>query len=1394
MNNLLYLGIDSGSVSTKIAILDQNQTILATEYTKTNGKPIFTLANLLKEYREKYKNQIFKICVSGSCRNFLADILACNKENEIITNARATYEFHKQARTIIEIGGQDSKLIELVSNKFEITDFAMNETCAAGTGAFLEYLAKRLEINISDFGNLANSSKNPSKISGRCTVFAKTDITHALQNGSNVSDILMGLANALVRNYISNLVKNRTLQKPFVFQGGVSENLAVRKAIENYFNLEKHDLIIPKYNKVMGAIGTALSLIEKSGEQGIKLDDIIKKLQQKDQSAQKLTDLEQTKTSDLSTKFQTKSSKEKNVFLGIDIGSVSSKIVAIEKDENLVFGKYIKNNGDPIGSAKKILAELPADLKILGSCVTGSGRYLVGRLTNANIIKNEITCQAMFAKHANPKAKTIFEIGGQDSKYIKLESGEVTDFEMNKVCAAGTGSFLEEIANKLKININNEWSKITASAKHTLNIGSRCTVFMESDLVHYQQQGFHLSDLSHGISNAVCYNFLEKIVGTKKVDSPIIFQGGVAKNLAVKNAFSKILGQELFVPQNPELSGAFGASLLAKKHYLKKGTTLPFNRNFYETLTSSKFVCNDCENKCEILIFKVDERKIYCGGICGKYEKEEHSKSCEIKYSPLKKRKDLVLNPPVSPFKKGGVYCKNPPPKESETQTLRSLRTCPPLKKGESIIKIGIPRIFLFYDFYPAWKAFFETLGCEVIISSETNRNLIETSLKNAVVETCLPAKTIYGHLKELKDKGVDFIFAPAFVNNDLSKNKFKSNCPYIQNLPQMALANLNVPLLKPTFNNDFRHTHTIPALTTLAKKFTKSKFIQKQAASNFFNTLVKFNEAKNALSNEVLENFKDKDKIFVLLGKQYNILDKGYNLNIPGILDDFNIDYIPYDLLPLNNIDLGNEWDRVKWDQSWDLLKAARYIKDKKNLFPILITNFGCGPDSFIIDYLKRELGNKNLLVLEVDEHTSKGGIKTRIEAYLDSLRKETDLQRSKQFLKIPLSNKKFYMPYISDMSRTFAAAARSIGIDTEALPPSDETSARLGKKYIGGGECFPYILLLGDMIKKAMAPDFISNKSAMYMFGTNSCRLSLYSKSMDLVSRDLNLNLPVICDVKDILEDNSASKQKIKLLLNIWRGLLTSDLLWELLCETRPFEINSGDTDVAYEKAMSLVCEGIENGNLLEKLEAGLKLFDNLSLDRSKKPVKIGLTGDYYTRANSYANSNIIKTIENYGGMVLTSPTFTDTYKYSVLRKFEYLVKIRDVKKGLISLITSKKLLNIQKQILKTFGDRLIYNLEMPYRKTFKKLAPYLSKEQSLGILAPIGNVLDHYDLGAKGIINVITLNCLYGNIVTSSLLKIKKDYGNPPLLTLTYDGLQSTNHLNRIEAFMYKLKKFS
>ncbi|HAV42866.1 TPA: CoA activase [bacterium] len=1359
----MKLGVDIGSISLKTVLLDDDNSIIEDFYIRHKGDPLPLLIEKIKSLPED-----ITVGWTGTGTKGICSFLRVSPINEIIAQAIATYKLRKEVKTIIEIGGSDSKLINL-DDKGNILDFSTNTICAAGCGSFLDQQASRMELTIEEFSELALKSERPPRIAGRCSVFAKTDMIHLQQEAAPIEDIIAGLCFAFARNFRSVIGKGKNIIPPISFQGGVASNKGMIRAFSEILGI---DIIIPEHFATMGAIGAALLAKDRINLKRINEFEI-------EEKAIGLPPLSLiAPISEYRDKIKTyllPKDRKTKVYVGIDVGSVSTNVVAIDENKSVVARRYLPTAGRPIDAVCQGLFEIGEEIaegvEVCGCGTTGSGRYMIADFVGGDIVKNEITAQARAAYDIDPEVDTIFEIGGQDSKYISLENGAVVDFEMNKVCAAGTGSFLEEQAERLGINIKEEFSDLAFSSNSPLALGERCTVFMETDIVSHQQRQAEKKDIVAGLAYSVVHNYLNRVVGSKKVGEKIFFQGGTAANLAVVSAFEKICTKRIFVPENHDVTGAIGVAIIVKESNIEKTSFKGFDLKNRKYLLSS-FECKACPNNCEIKKVSLEnEASLFYGARCERYEVKAESSKLKAQDSKIPdlfgEREDLLLN----------IYNK-----EAEGR------------------RIGIPMVLFFHEFFPFFKAFWTELGFNVISSERTNKGIIHRGVESVPVDTCFPIKLTHGHILSLLEKDIDYLFLPSIINLQQTSPYFSESyhCPYVQSIPYVASSTIGlkghkVEVLQPIIRMRYERKGFVRPLVDMGKALGISPVKVKKALNVAHEVQEEFRKRIKERGEEILSSLNN--RAIVIIARSYNGNDCGLNLELPRKLKELGVLSIPMDFLPLDSIDVAIDWPNMYWRSGQQILSACELVRGDERLFSIYLTNYGCGPDSFIANFFKQKMGEKPHLIIEIDEHSADVGVITRCEAFLDSIEnaKKKKIEEQKRIRTLTIekgTRRKIFIPYMSDHAYALKAAFEANGVDAEVMPESDEETLYWGRKYTLGHECFPAIVTTGDMVRQTKRRDFDSKESAFFMGGSSGpCRFGQYSMLQRFVLDDLGLNnVPIYApnQARRFFEDLTIAGKDFERLA--WSSIVAIDILEKALRETRPYEKNKGETEKVYNKFVKRVYEAIkQRKDLLAVMEEAKEAFSKIDTFEKTKPI-IGLVGEFFVRANRFSNEDVILKVERLGGEVWSAPVF-EWFLYrnfrrnmhSLLRN-DYLCLLKTSIKNLYQIREERRLSHVFHGSLR--------GIEEPQTCEVLKFArPYIHHSFEGEAIMSIGKAVDFVRKGLCGIINAIPFTCMPGTIATAILKSVSEDNKGLPILSIAYDGLSSANTDMRLEAFIHQ-----
>jgi predicted CoA-substrate-specific enzyme activase len=987
-----FVGIDAGSVSLNSVVINQAKEIVyESPYKRHLGKVEEEVLRLIRElYKKLGSEKIKAIAFTGNHGQKISQHVGGFYEFETISQVLGALLIEPSARTIISMGGQDTALFQINhdDDRWELDYFNANGPCASGTGSFIDQQAQRLATSIydrkvgisqdqidkilADFIKLGLESQIPANVACRCTVFTKSDMIHLQNKGEKLEDIIYGLHVGNARNYMSTIVSNRVLEQPILFVGGLSMNELQVRAFGSYFS----GLIVPEHNTSIGALGVALQAVELGIENRLNLDGSI--LTMKEDSiglplAPKL-ELKQTDFPEDNEVRKRSINRKIPVYLGIDIGSTTTKHALINEDREIIHKRYVHTQGKPVEVTQKLLEairdEMGDKIDIIGTATTGSGRNVVGDFLNADLIIDEITAHARGAVEIDATIDTIFEIGGQDSKYIYISNTYPLDFDMNKVCAAGTGSFLHELANKFGINIVDEFQEIALSTDRPIKLAERCTVFMESDLVSYHQKGVSKNDLIAGLCYAIVHNYLNRVIGKRRIGQRVMFLGGPSLNKAVVAAFENVLGRGLVVPKHREVLGALGAAISLKEKIAREDKRRSSFRGLDSAINDrmayAEKICRadaNCHNQCKLKIYDFDGRKSIWGGECGRYEL--------IGRKGPKKENSFRLREKIWQVHMSGVYDE---------------------LSGERVMEVdGRPTVGMQRALYSLqsgvlWAHFFERLGFRTILTPPTNSHISSSGIEAMTAETCYPVKVSHGHVKELIGK-TRYLYLPSMINMRTPEDSETGfYCPLVQ-ANQYVVRNA-LDLNKDSILSPIIHLkYDTPTLALelgeqLSRRLGKSRLEIRKALEYAMERQDVFIRAMHEKGKEIMDTHRPESPLVVVTGRPYNLYDERLNLRLGQNLAKIGVSALPMDFIDVTSVDL-SDFPSMYWGLGAQILRTAKFIQGRPNYFGLHITNFSCGADSFIEHFYKYIMGDKPYLILELDEHSAVAGVMTRLEAY---------------------------------------------------------------------------------------------------------------------------------------------------------------------------------------------------------------------------------------------------------------------------------------------------------------------------------------------------------------------------------------------------------------------------
>ncbi len=992
MANYLYVGVDAGSVSLNCVVLDEEKNLVyEAPYKRHLGKVEEEALTLLEEILERFgADAIRSISFTGNHGKKLSEKVGAFYEFETISQVLGSLYVKPDVRTIISMGGQDTALFQIrhYDGGWDLEHFATNGPCASGTGSFIDQQAQRLATSIyskdvdlsqrhideilKDFIDLGLKSERAANVACRCTVFTKSDMIHLQNRGERLEDIIHGLHVGNARNYMSTIVNNRQLAEPIIFIGGLSKNQLQVNAFKKYFP----NLIVPPFNTSIGAIGVALQAIETGQEGGMDLSALRKSTKLQDMSLPigKRLELKKTDFPESNEVDRAFIPEGTRVYLGIDIGSTTTKYALINQNREIIHKCYVPTQGKPIEVTQRLLRHIRDEVgdrvEIAGTATTGSGRNVVGDFLNVDLIIDEITAHARGAVEIDSTVDTIFEIGGQDSKYIFIANTYPLDFDMNKVCAAGTGSFLHELANKYGINIVGEFQEIALSSETPVKLAERCTVFMESDLVSYLQKGVPQTDLIAGLCYAIVHNYLNRVVGKRKIGKRVMFLGGPSLNKGVVAAFENVLGRGLIVPKHREVLGAYGAAvsvlekMVAEDRHTSRFRGLDSAIN--DRMEYKEKICHadpTCHNQCKLKIYNFDGRRSVWGGECGRYE--------VTRAKGKKKENYFLMRQRIWREFMEGVY------EELGDGAIMEIDGRP---------TVGMQRALYTHQTAVFWAYFFDTLGYRVVLTPPTNTQIAKEGIETMVAETCFPVKVSHGHVKAICGR-TRYLFLPSLITMPTpTEREVGFYCPMVQSNSYMVRFALGLDtsnVLSPTVHLKFDpDTLAVELAEQISSKLNRGRRQIREAVYRALENQNAFMRKLLETGRNIIDEHPTNEPIVVVTGRPYNLYDERVNLRLGQNLAKIGVTGLPMDFIDVSDVDL-SDFPNMYWGLGSQIIRTAKLVRKNPRMFGLHLTNFSCGADSFLEHFYKHVMKDKAYLILELDEHSAVAGVMTRLEAF---------------------------------------------------------------------------------------------------------------------------------------------------------------------------------------------------------------------------------------------------------------------------------------------------------------------------------------------------------------------------------------------------------------------------
>ena len=1426
-----YLGIDIGSVSLSYVLVGQDGTILENGYLAHHGD----IYRLLRDTLEALDlSNVQQVAFKHKAGDFFSAGVSVNEQVSLIEGA-----LFQQADigSMFVIGGETFGLI-LFDEQNRYRRYIANSSCAAGTGGFLDQQAERLGLSGSaELSRLADSFQGvPPKIASRCAVFAKTDLIHCQQQGYSLEAICAGLCQGLAHTIADTLVKGVALRTPLLAVGGVSNN---PKVMQYLAGLIGSPLVIPRYSASTGAIGCALMARSRAPDPPRSRQFSTGTLLNHQNQAKHYffaplaTRLSEVPDFAAHTRYlshnvevdQYRLPAQKGavaVYLGIDIGSTSTKAVVMGagKEHPILFGLYTRTLGQPIKATQgllRVLREIEDGhglrFDFCGVGTTGSGRNFIQKVVNADLATDEITAHARAAYALNPLVDTIIEIGGQDAKFTVMEKGRVTFSAMNYVCAAGTGSFIEEQARRLDVTLD-DYARRAMGIPAPLT-SDRCTVFMERDLNHYLSLGYQKEELLAAALHSVTDNYLSKVAHLNKIGSVICFQGATAKNAALVAAFEQKLGKAIFVSPYCHLTGALGVCLLLQGKKLRKSRFRGID--FYlETPTVSEEVCELCNNHCKLNRIALSEESIVWGFLCGRDQADTGRRPANPGGFDLLGSRRRVFDPsdaqpgrgaaPPARIERGvGLEVELALTRLKESFELNMLNVRHklfalgqeelPACRGKGAITIGLPATLYLLECLPFWKLFFGKLGYRVYVSPP-GAELLEKGTEIAGAEFCAPLSYWHGHVLELS-RHADYLFLPVMLEGG-DAGAPKHYCYYSNYAVALLRNNAALPLeqrcLAPLIDFSKPAIHNVQQLYESLPR--ELRFIQTpgEILEAYNQSWGWFTERKELLVEVFLRQRKEGCGLaVVLLGRPYVIMDPGLNKNIPQKFNELGIQTFFQDMLPRTESTAespGREFiDWNHWKYGAHILEAAEYVGRSPGLYPVFLSAFKCSPDAFVLNYFKEIMDayQKPYLILQIDEHGSAVGYETRIESVVEAFRSHyrnhAPLPRQKarhRVSRLPFRGETILVPNSDPLSCSLICAAFERGGYRarliEETPLTVMSSLRLND-----GQCLPLSCIVQGIVETVGKYRLKPEDTALYLNALvrTACNLPQYPMMAKKLLEERGEGLEKIAVFADEFEMKGLP---LELVHDIYCSYLLGGLLRNMGCKLRPYEKSPGDANRVIEEARLRLARCIAAGESKEaafrEVVAGFSRIAQLP-NPGARP-RVAIIGDMYVRDNETFNQGLIADLENYGAEVVTVP-------------FTYVVR----------LILDRDIRNHWEdgRYLSVMGGKLLAELLESMERRFYQIARGILKEDFPTFDNSIFDCLKRYHVSlshggetAQNILKIFSL--LHHNrqiallihvnplfccpaLVSEALFKtIEKDIGIP-IVSLMYDG--TTGRLN-------------
>ena len=1413
MQKSLRMGIDVGSTTVKVVLLDQQDNYLYKKYIRHYANILDTVYTLLQEAQVGYENENVHVAITGSGGMAMADKVRIPFVQEVIAETKAIKALYPQTDVIIELGGEDAKVTYLGRT----AEHRMNGSCAGGTGAFIDQMATLLQTDASGLNTLAMNADTMYPIAARCGVFAKTDVQALLNQGASHENIAKSVFQAIVNQTIAGLACGHKIEGNVAFLGGPLTFLSeLRQCFCDTLALDEEHRIIPENGELFIALGAALmndecrqiTVGELTNEIGALIGIPMEATDRVDplfKNEDELHEFRKRHAKAVTPKADIKEAVGP-CYLGIDAGSTTLKVVLINAYNEIIFSHYGPNHGKPLEKSQELIEQiyglLPKGAYIAHSGVTGYGEAFLKRALGIDIGEVETIAHYRAAQFFCPDVSFILDIGGQDMKCTKVRNGYIEDIVLNEACSSGCGSFIDTFATSLRLPIE-QFAKEGLLAPMPIDLGSRCTVFMNSKVKQAQKEGATVPDIAAGLAYSVIKNALYKVLKVKdpkELGDHIVVQGGTFYNEAVLRAFEKLMGVEVIRPDVSGLMGAYGMALLASEAaeelQNQHSTLLDMAGLKSLQVSTSMRNCGLCSNNCMLTINAFSDGRTYvtgnrCDRGAGGMIQEKHKPVPNMVDAKLRRYFDYFLKKNILEF--------------------------------EGKLRIGIPRVLNIYEDFPFWFTFFHQLGCEVVLSNYTTKDQYNKAIDTIPSDTaCYPAKAVHGHIRDLAEAQVDLIWYPCIQHGPKEFSRDNNyHCPMVISYPELIRNNMQDVMGETPFYAPFLpladKKSLVPALVKALKDLPFSKGEISDAVEVAWAEQEKCKADYREMTKKTVSRLvAEQVPTIVLAGRPYH-LDSGINHGIPELITSLGMAVLTEDgVAPL-----GNEIKHLRVVDQWSyhsrLYRAAEFVSRTEGFQIVELNSFGCGLDSIVADQVKDILSAKHKIhtLLKIDEGTNLGAVTIRLRSLQSvmerSMRKHHNPEAPVEttiddiptydydrvvFTEEMSKTYKILVPQMSPLHfQLLDPVLNSEGYDFEMLPAPTREDVEIGLKYINNDACYPAIIVVGQLMSALLSGKYDVDKTAVIISQTGGgCRATNYIGYLRKALIDAGMEqVPILSLNASDMERQPGFKLTKSFLHRMIQAVVYGDALMQCVLATRPYEINPGSADALCDYWIKKLRERIIKANIFQYskyIKNIIDDFDNLPVDKSKPRPRVGVVGEIYVKFHPSANNNINELIEKEGGEVVTSGLL-DFFLYCAMDS-TYRAKHLDGTwlSGFFGSLAREALELYRLPYAKAVAASKNFDPLQRMTKVAKEAAHFIDLGNQCGegwFLT--GDMIDLIEKGAKQVVCLQPFGCLPNHVSGKGMVKtLSEAYPDVRIAAIDYDpGSSAVNQANRLKLLL-------